>query len=128
MRILIADDHARLRRGLADILTEAFGGVEIGEAADVPEAVRLLRRRRWDVVILDINMPGGSGFDVLRRIRRKRVRPAVLILSLHAEDTYALRALRGGAAGYMTKDRAAHDLVAAVRALLAGGRWPPHTR
>ncbi|HEY5283555.1 MAG TPA: response regulator transcription factor [Polyangia bacterium] len=120
-RILLVDDHAVVRRGVRDILTESLGKVEFGEAAKPSEAIDKLQAQDWDVVVLDISLPGRGGLDALRDIKRLRPSVPVLVLSMHAEDHYALRALRAGAAGYVNKDSAAEDLAGAVRKVLAGG-------
>jgi DNA-binding NarL/FixJ family response regulator len=120
-RILLVDDHAVVRRGVRDILTESLGKVEFGEAAKPSEAIDKLQAEDWDVVVLDISLPGRGGLDALRDIKRLRPSVPVLVLSMHAEDHYALRALRAGAAGYVNKDSAAEDLAGAVRKVLAGG-------
>ena len=120
-RILLVDDHAVVRRGVRDILTESLGKVTFGEAAKPSEAIEQLQTSDWDVVVLDISLPGRGGLDALREIKRLRPTVPVLVLSMHAEDHYALRALRAGAAGYVNKDSAAEDLAGAVRKVLAGG-------
>ena len=120
-RILLVDDHAVVRRGVRDILTESLGKVEFGEAAKPSEAIEKLQGEDWDVVVLDISLPGRGGLEALREIKRLRPAVPVLVLSMHAEEHYALRALRAGAAGYVNKDSAAEDLSGAVRKVLAGG-------
>jgi len=121
IRILLVDDHAVVRRGVRDILTESLGKVAFGEAAKPSEALEKLVVEDWDVVVLDISLPGRGGLDALREMKRLRPAVPVLVLSMHAEDHYALRALRAGAAGYVNKDSAAEDLSGAVRKVLAGG-------
>lgn len=124
MRILIADDHAVVRRGLKQILADDFKKADFGEAANVRDALELVRKERWDAVVLDITMPGGrSGLEALKEIREARPRLPVLVLSMHPEDQFALRVLRSGAAGYMTKESAPEELVGAIRKILAGGRY-----
>jgi len=122
-RVLLVDDHAMLRRGVRQVIEEHVGRGEFAEAADAKEALRLVRSDAWDLVILDISMPGRSGLDVLREIRAARPRLPVLMLSMHPEDRYALRALKGGAAGYITKDASPEDLARAVRKVLGGGTY-----
>jgi DNA-binding NarL/FixJ family response regulator len=123
-RIVLADDHAVVRRGLRQILAESFPRIVIGEAADAVEALRLVLSSPWDVVILDLSLGGGrSGLDVLKDIRRRRPGLPVLILSIQPEGQYARRALRAGAAGYLTKEAAPEELVKAVRKVLKGGRY-----
>jgi len=104
-----------------DILGESLGKVAFGEASKPSEAMEKLRDQDWDVVVLDISLPGRGGLDALRDIKRLRPNLPVLVFSMHAEDHYALRALRAGAAGYVNKDSAAEDLSGAVRKVLAGG-------
>lgn len=123
MRVLIADDHAIVRRGLRQILAEEYGALLVGEAANAPEALARVREAEWDVVVLDISMPGRSGLDVLKELRQLRPRIPVLILTAHSEEQYALRMLKAGAAGYMTKECAPEYLVAAVRKVTGGGRY-----
>ncbi len=126
MRILLADDHAVVRRGLRELLAEEFHGAEFGEAANAVQAVKLLQApgRRWDVVVLDVNMgPGRSGLEALKDIRRLHPALPVLIMSMHSEDQFAVRALKAGAAGYLTKETAPEELVKAIRKILAGGRY-----
>jgi DNA-binding NarL/FixJ family response regulator len=123
MRILIADDHAVVRRGLKQILADHFRKADFGEAANVRDALVLIRRERWDAVVLDITMPGRSGLEALKEIREARPRLPVLVLSMHPEDQFAVRVLRSGAAGYMTKESAPEELVGAIEKVLAGGRY-----
>ena len=126
LRILIVDDHPIVRQGLRQTLTDAAATVaiaEIGEAATPQAALDLVRQREWDAVILDIGLPGRGGLDVLRDIKREAPKLPVLILSMHPEDQYAVRSVRAGAAGYLTKDAATANLVDAVRKVASGGRY-----
>ncbi len=123
MRVLIADDHAVFRRGLIETLTEAFPKVTFGEAKTAQETLDHARRQDWDVVILDISMPGKSGLDILDDLRRLRPKLPVLLLSIHPEEQYARRALKSGAAGYLTKDSVPEELKEAVRRVQGGGRY-----
>jgi DNA-binding NarL/FixJ family response regulator len=123
IRVLVADDHAVVRQGLRQILSEEPDIQEIGEAGSVAEALRLSREGEWDVVILDITMPDGSGLDILRELRHEKPQLPVLVLSVHSEDQYALRVLRSGAAGYLTKECAPQELVEAVRRVVSGGKY-----
>jgi two-component system, NarL family, invasion response regulator UvrY len=123
MRILIADDHAMFRRGLRETLAEAFPRVTFGEAKTAAETVELVRQQAWDVAILDISMPGKSGLDILDDVKRLRPRTPVLLLTMHPEQQYARRALKAGAAGYLTKDSVPDELKSAIRKLIAGGRY-----
>jgi two-component system, NarL family, invasion response regulator UvrY len=123
IKILIADDHAVFRRGLKDILTENFPGVIIGEAETGQDAVEQARKSVWNIVVLDVTMPGQSGVEVLLKI--KQIRPAlpILMLSMHPEEQYALRVLQAGAAGYITKIKAPLEIVKAIKRVLAGGKY-----
>ena len=123
MKVLIADDHAVFRRGLRETLAEFFFKVTFGEAKTAQETVELVRRHDWDVVILDISMPGKSGLDVLDELRRLRPRLPILLLSMHPEEQFARRALKTGAAGYLTKESVPEELKEAVRKVVAGGRY-----
>jgi two-component system invasion response regulator UvrY len=123
LRILIVDDHPIVRRGLKQTLADAAEIGEIVEAATPQEALDLVRQRKWDAVILDIGLPGRGGLEVLKDIKREVPRLPVLILSMHAEDQYAVRAVRAGAAGYLTKGAATESLIAAVRKVASGGRY-----
>jgi two-component system, NarL family, invasion response regulator UvrY len=123
MRVLIADDHAVFRRGLKETLAEAFSRVAFGEAKSAPETVEQVRRQDWDLVILDISMPGKSGLDILDDLKRLRPKLPILLLSMHPEQQFARRALRAGAAGYLTKDSVTEELKEAVKKIVAGGRY-----
>jgi two-component system invasion response regulator UvrY len=123
MRILIADDHAVVRHGLKQILADAFKRAVFGEAANSQEALERVWKDPWDVVILDLTMPGRSGLEVLKEIKRARPKLPVLILSMHPEDQFAVRLLKAGASGYMTKESAPEELVGAVNKAVAGGRY-----
>lgn len=123
MRVLIADDHAVVRFGLKQILLDEYGALEVGEAADAHETLRLAHAHDWDLVVLDISMPGRSGLEVLKELKQTRPRLPVLILTTHPEEQYAVRVLKAGAAGYMTKESAPEHLVEAVRRVTAGGRY-----
>ena len=122
INVLIADDHPVLRNGLKEILVRQLGAV-CGEAMDAQEVLAQVQNRNWDLVILDITMPGRSGLDVLRDLKLVRPNLPVLILSAHPEDQYGKRMLRAGAAGYLEKHNAPEELIKAVRKVLAGGRY-----
>jgi two-component system invasion response regulator UvrY len=122
-RVLIADDHAILRGGLREILDRELDGVVCGEAEDAHQLLDAVRSDHWDVVILDISMPGRSGLDVIRDLKTLRPDLPVLVLSMHAEDRYGRRMLKAGASGYLNKESAPDELIKAVRKLLAGGRY-----
>lgn len=121
--ILIADDHPILRRGLREILTDEFGALSFGEAENAQGTLDQVRKRNWNLLILDIAMPGRSGVDILRDLRTVRPMLPILVLSVHPEERFAKRALRAGAAGYVCKEKAPAELVKAVRKVLAGGRY-----
>ena len=123
MKILLADDHALVRQGLKLILADHFKNTVFGEARNAHEALSRVSKDGWDVVVLDITMPGRSGLDVLREIKRLRPKLPVLILSMHPEDQFAVRMLKSGAAGYLTKESAGEELAGAIRKVIAGGRY-----
>jgi two-component system, NarL family, invasion response regulator UvrY len=123
LRILVVDDHPIVRTGLRQTLADAPEVGEVGEAATPQRALDLVREREWDAVILDIGLPGRGGLDVLKEIKRELPRLPVLILSMHSEDQFGVRALRAGAAGYLTKEAAPENLVNAIRRVAAGGRY-----
>ena len=123
MRILIADDHPIFRAGLKEILAKDADVESIGEADNGHKALELARKQRWDVVVLDITMPGKDGLEVLQELRRERPKLPVLVLSAHPEDQLALRLLKAGAAGYLTKDKAPKVLLSAIRKVLGGGKY-----
>lgn len=123
MRILLADDHTVVRCGLKQILAEELKTAVFGEARNAQEVLDLVRKEQWDIVILDITMPGRSGLEVMRELRKLRPRLPVLVLSIHPESQFAVRVLKLGAAGYMTKESAAEELVGAIKKVLAGGRY-----
>lgn len=126
-RLVVADDHAVVRKGIVQILQDADDLSVQGEAATGAELIELLRDQSWDAAILDLSMPGMNGLDLLKQIRALQPSLPVLILSVHPEDQYAVRALRAGAAGYLTKESAPNDLVNAVRKICAGGRYVSET-
>jgi two-component system, NarL family, invasion response regulator UvrY len=123
MHILITDDHAVVRRGLREILADSLDGATFSEAGSADEAIGLLAKRPANVVVLDINMPGRSGLDVLRDVRHIYPRLPVIVLSVQPEEQYAVRCLRAGAAAYINKDSAPEELALAVRKVLGGGRY-----
>jgi two-component system, NarL family, invasion response regulator UvrY len=123
IRVLVADDHAIVRRGLAQIVSETMDMRVSAEAANGGEVIDVLRREPIDVVVLDLNMPGQAGLDTLKQIKVEFPTTAVLILSVHAEDQYAVRMLRAGASGYLSKETAPDQLVQAIRRVSEGGRY-----
>ncbi len=123
MRILLADDHAVVRHGLKQILADEFKRATFGEARNAQEALNLVWKEPWDVAVLDITMPGRSGLEVLREIKKSRPKLPVLVLSMHPENQFAVRVLKRGASGYMTKESAPGELVGAIKKVLEGGRY-----
>jgi len=123
MHILITDDHAVVRRGLKEILKESFEGATFDQAGNADEALGLLARHATDILVLDINMPGRSGLDLLKDVKRMHPRLPVIVLSVQPEDQYAVRCLRAGAAAYINKDSAPEELAQAARKVLSGGRY-----
>ncbi len=127
MNILIVDDHAIVRRGLketlVDILSSENPALFIREAEQAQEAIDLVHKQPWDLVLLDLSLPDRSGLEVLREIKAAQQALPVLALSLHAEDHFALRALKAGASGFLSKDKGVKEVSAAVKKLLAGGRY-----
>ena len=120
IRILITDDHPVLRRGLKEILMEELEGATCGEAGNAQELISEVQTEDWDLVILDLTMPGRSGLDVLRDLRTLRPKIPVLVLSMHPEDQLGKRVLKAGASGYMNKESAPKELIKAVRKVLEG--------
>ena len=121
--IIIVDDHPIVRQGLKQVLSEEPDMAILGEAQNSQEVLELIRKQDWDIVVLDITMPGRGGLDVLKEIKHERPKLPVLILSIHPEDQYAVRALRAGASGYLTKESAPEELVRAIRKILRGGKY-----
>lgn len=122
MRVLIADGLALFRRGLLETLAEAFSKVTFGEARTAQEALKLVRRRHWDVIILDIDMPGKGGLDILDDLNRLRPKLPILLLGMHPEQ-FARRARKAGAGGYLTKDCLPEELKQAIKRIVAGGSY-----
>ncbi len=123
LRVLVVDDHAVVREGLARILAGTGEGWSVGEASSGFQALDWLRHNPADVVIVDLSMPGMSGLELVKRIRAEFGRLPVLVLSMHAEEQYALRAFKAGANGYMTKDGASAELIKALRKIAGGGAY-----
>jgi two-component system, NarL family, invasion response regulator UvrY len=123
LRILIVDDHAIVREGLVRILEGTGRGWQVAEATSGFQALEWLRRHEAQLVIVDLSMPGMSGLDLIARLRKEFPRLRVLVLSMHAEEQYALRAFQAGAHGYVTKDRAPAELVDAVAKVASGGAY-----
>jgi two-component system, NarL family, invasion response regulator UvrY len=123
LRILLADDHAVVRQGVKQILAEAFSQATFGEAQNVHELLKLVGSQRWDIVVLDLAMPGGNGLEALKQIKHDHPQLPVLILSMFPEDQYAVRAIKAGAAGYLNKESAPEELVQAITKVLHGGEY-----
>lgn len=123
IKILIVDDHAIVRQGLKQILADIPDLVVAGGASNGQEALEMVRAGHWDVVVLDISLPGPNGLIVLRQLKSRYPRLPVLVLSMHAEEQYAVRALKAGAAGYLTKESAPEQLITAIRKVASGGKY-----
>lgn len=123
IRILIADDHTIVREGLKQILAETSDMIVASEAVDGLDVIDKASKQNFDVVLLDISMPGRNGLDVLKQLRTDHPRLPVLILSMYSEEQYAMRALRAGAAGYLTKDSASDELILAIRKISSGKKY-----
>lgn len=127
IEILIADDHSVVRRGIKQILSEESDMQVSGEAANCSEIFDMLDQKPWDLLILDITMPGKSGLDALIEIRQKKPDLSILILSMHPEEEIAVRALKSGADGYLNKESVPGELIQAIRKVISGGRYISHT-
>jgi len=123
LKILIADDHPVVRKGLRQILADEQDIGLVGEARNDSEVMNLIHRDKWDAVVLDLTMPGRGGLELLSEIKRMRPRLPVLILTIHPEDQYAMRAFKEGASGYMNKESAPEELVGAIRKVIRGGKY-----
>ena len=123
IRILIADDHTIVREGLKQVFVETAGMTVADEASNGQEVLSKVRRNNYDIVLLDISLPGMSGLDVLKQLKSTKPKLPVLILSIHPEEQYAVRSIRAGASGYLTKDSAMDELIKAVRKIVKGGKY-----
>jgi two-component system invasion response regulator UvrY len=123
IRILISDDHAIVREGLKQILADTDDLVVAGEATNGHEVIEHVRREDWDMVLLDLAMPGKDGLETLKEIKREKPKLPVLVLSIYPEEQYAVRALKAGASGYLTKESAPEELIAAIRKVSQGGKY-----
>jgi len=123
IRILIVDDHFFIRKGLKDVLSERFPEIEIGEAKDGQEALQAVWAENWDVMLLDISMPGRGGLDTLKEVKQTKPKLPVIILSMHPEEQFAIRVLKLGACAYIRKDSAGSELVKGVECALQGLRY-----
>jgi len=123
MRVLIADDHAIVRKGLAHLIKEEFSGAEVAEASNGLEVLEKVKDGIWDVILIDISMPGRSGLDTLKQIRDFGIKAPVLVISMHPEDQYAVRVLKAGASGFLNKDTATEELITAIHKVLTGKKY-----
>ena len=123
IKILIGDDHSIVRRGLVELLRHELEGAEFGEAENAQEVLALVRSQPWDLVLLDVSMPGRSGIDVLADLKLAQPKLPILVLSMHPEGQYGKRVFKAGARGYVSKNCAPEELIKAIRKVLAGGRY-----
>ncbi|OQA07007.1 MAG: Response regulator UvrY [Bacteroidetes bacterium ADurb.Bin397] len=123
MKILIADDHAFVRKGIRQIITEEFGDATISEASNSAELLQMVRSEQFSVVISDLSMPGKNALEILKDLKAEEIKVPVIILSMHPEDQYALRVLKAGGSGYLTKESAPEELVKAIRMVLSGKKY-----
>ncbi len=126
-KVLIADDHPLFRRGLKDILQTQADIELVGEADTGHKALEMARKQRWDVLVLDITLPGLGGIEILNILRKEQPKLPILILTAHPENQYAVRVLRAGAAGYMTKETAPQELIRGLRKILKGAKYVSET-
>lgn len=122
-RVLIVDDHEVFRRGLEQILIDQFDAVTLGEAGNSQEAIEMVVGADWDIILLDIKMPGKDGLDLLQDLKRLKPKIPILLLSAYPEEQFAVRALKLGASGYLTKEAASDELVEAIKKALGGGTY-----
>jgi two-component system, NarL family, invasion response regulator UvrY len=127
INVLIADDHSVVRQGLKNIIKEEFSEAIIDEAITGSEALEKTREHEFDVIVLDISMPGQNGLEILKQLRAESNNTPVLILSMHSEDQYAIRMLKAGANGYLTKDTASEELIEAIKRVLIGRKYITET-
>lgn len=123
VNILIGDDHAIVREGMMRLLKEEFEAINFTEARTGSEVLEKARDHKWSVIIMDITMPGRSGLEILKQLKSEGIEAPVLVLSMYPEDQYAVRVMRAGAAGYLTKDTASEELVNAVKKVLSGRKY-----
>ncbi len=123
IKILIADDHAIVRKGLKQIISETQDMVVADEASDGQEVLNKVRKNSFDMVLLDISMPGRTGLDILRELKTEKPKMPILVLSMYPEEQYAVRVLRAGASGYLTKESAPDELIAAIRKVSLGKKY-----
>lgn len=123
LNLLIADDFPLFRRGVKDLLADGLGAVKVGECDNSHDLLKMVRHRKWDLVILDITMPGSTGTETLKQLKIECPELPVIVLSMHPEDQYAVRMFKAGADGYLTKASAPEELVKAVKKVLSGGQY-----
>lgn len=123
LKVLVVDDSPLFRRGVKNLVNEGFQGAKIGEAGNACEMLELLRQKPWDVTVLDISMPGMSGLDALKQAKQEFPELPVLILSMYPEEQYAIRMIKAGADGYLTKSGAPEELVKAITKVRGGGKY-----
>jgi two-component system invasion response regulator UvrY len=123
MKILIADDHAIVRKGLIELLREEFPTLEVFEAVNSQQAMDIVARQTLDVILLDISMPGRNGIETVKQIRSNGIKAPVLMLSMHPEDQYAIRALKAGASGFINKESATEELLTAIHRIISGKKY-----
>jgi two-component system invasion response regulator UvrY len=122
-KILIADDHSAIRIGVKHICTSEFPTVQFAEAVNYAEVFQKLKERDWDILILDVDLPGRNGLDILKQIKAEKLKVPVLMFSFHSEEQIALRALKMGAAGYLSKDAADMELIKAINKIMEGKKY-----
>ena len=122
-RLLIVDDHGLVRRGLKEVFADEFPGLEVGEAENSPEALELVAAKEWDIVLLDINIPGRSGLEVLAEMKRLRPHIPVLVITAYGEEEFAVRSLKLGASGYLNKGLSSDEVLIAAKKVLTGGKY-----
>jgi two-component system, NarL family, invasion response regulator UvrY len=127
LKLLIADDHSVVRQGLKQIIADEYAEAQVDEAVSGNEALDKAREGDYDVIILDISMPGRNGLEILKQLRSEEIKVPVLILSMHSENQYAIRMLKAGASGYLTKESASEELIAAVKRVLMGRKYITET-
>ncbi len=123
LKVLVVDDSPLFRRGVRELVTEGFQGAKVGEAGHAHEMLELLKRKPWDMAVMDISMPGMNGLDALKQVREEFPDLPVLILSMHPEEQYAIRMYKAGAVGYLTKAAAPEELVKAIKKVQGGGKY-----
>jgi two-component system, NarL family, invasion response regulator UvrY len=123
LKILIADDHAIVREGLKQILMDVPDMVVAGEAASGNQVLEMVRKETWDLVLLDITMPGLNGLDTLKQLKKEKPDLPVLMLSMYPEEQYAIRTIKAGVSGYLTKESAPKELITAIRKVAQGGKY-----